>query len=228
MNCLRKNFPLVVLLVAFLLSISTQLTPVWAAYSSLSLSPSDGKIYSDFTKIDIVVDSGTDEFSSIDLYLDFTGEVEFISGTGAERCSSFVVTEDIESINIECFSLDHAEGETYSGVLATLQFKAIGEGTSEFTFGVVDPIVSTRSGGEYTLSAEANPAAAGETEEEDLPDAGIFDDSRGIIIAGTGLILLGIFLNGILDNTSSLFLSLGKKAREERVNKRRGKLEKKF
>jgi len=233
MNCLQKGTRQILFSLFFFLFSAFVISPVYADYSSISLSPSEGVIFGDSTEIKVLVDSGETEFVGVDFYLNFTGDIEYIDATGATRCNSFDATPSSGSLNITCLSLDHAEGEGYDGVIATLTFRATGEGTSQFTFGETDPVITNKAGGEYTLSpADENDGSNsgtgvddgtdGTTEEgEDLPEAGIFDDSRGIIIAGISLILLGFFFNSI---AFPFYLSLDKKLR----NKRRDELEKKF
>jgi hypothetical protein len=228
-------------LVVFLFPVFV-LSPVYADYSSISLTPSEGVISGDTTEIKVLLDSGETEFVGVDFYLNFSGAVEFLGATGPTRCSSFDVNLTTPgTVNVTCLSLDHAEGETYSGVIATLTFKATGEGTSLFTFGETDPVITTKTGGEYTLSVlqdtggEVNLGSLQDTGDEvnlgsvgDLPKTSIFDSNGRIIIAGIVLILLGSFLNSILDNIFPLFFSLDKKVKQQRVEKRRESLEKRF
>lgn len=163
----------------------------FAEYTSVSLSPSTGTIFGDSTAISVYVNSGSDEFAGVDINLAFTGSVDYLSSSGASRCTSFNVTEGTGTINIECLSLNHEEGETYSGIVATLYFRSTAEGTSTFTFSSVDPATSSMTGGTYTLLTTNNPDSTG------LPDSGLFDDSRNKIIIGFVLLLTGIFFNKI-------------------------------
>lgn len=230
MNCFQKvTYRVFFFLVVFLFPVFV-LSPVYADYSSISLTPSEGVISGDTTEIKVLLDSGETEFLGVDFYLNFSGAVEFLGATGPTRCSSFDVNLTTPgTVNVTCLSLDHAEGETYNGVTATLTFKATGEGTSLFTFGETDPVIITKTGGGYTLSVlqdigdEVNLGSVG-----DLPKTSVFDGNGRIIIAGIVLILLGSFLNSILDNISPLFLSLDKKVKQQRVEKRRESLEKRF
>ena len=211
-------------------------TTVYADYMSVSVSPTAGTIYGDATAVSILVDSGADEFYGVDLNLSFTGDVTYISGGGAARCNSFRITPGTGTLNIECFSTQHAAGESYNGVLATLYFKSAAVGSSTFTFTSTDPNIATKTGGTYTLSLEANPnPPGGQGSGGELPDSGIFDDTRGVIAIGTLLIVTGLLFNQINSFALSLLAGISAKAKESKVkkeedklNKRRGKLEKRF
>ena len=225
MDCLRKRF--VVLVISSLVLVPFFSSPVFADYTSISLSPASGFIYGDSTAISVFVNSGSDEFVGVDVNLAFTGAVSYLSATGASRCSSFKVTQGTGTINIECLSTAHEAGETYSGVVATLYFKSTGTGSSVFTFSSTDPNITSKVGGTYTLSTANNPNGTGGT----LPDSGLFDDARSIIVGGIVLMLFGLFFNQI----SAVGYSFLGKVKEQKVvnevrktEKRRGKLEKKF
>lgn len=225
MDCLRKRF--VVLVILSLVLVPFLSSPVFADYTSIALSPASGFIYADSTAISVSVNSGSDEFVGVDVNLAFTGAVSYLSATGASRCSSFKVTQGTGTINIECLSTAHEEGQAYNGVVATLYFKSTGTGSSVFTFSSTDPNITSKTGGTYTLSTANNPNGTGGT----LPDSGLFDDARSVIVGGTVLILFGLFFNQI----SAVAYSFLGKMKEQKVvyevrktEKRRGRLEKKF
>lgn len=222
MHCLRKT-ALVFFIVSILLPVFS--TPVKADFTSVSLSPSSGYIYSDSTAISVYVNSGSDEFVGVDINLAFSGSVQYISATGAARCTSFQVTPGSGVVNIECFSTQHEAGATYNGVVATLYFKSTASsGTSTFTFTSVDPNATSKGTGTYTLTSAKNPNTGQGGGGTSLPDSGLFDDSRSLIVVGGVLIFLGFFWNQIL-NVGALFLG---KVAEKKVENRRSKLEKGF
>lgn len=235
MNCpRRKSFSLVLFLLFLSVFISSP-THVQADYASIALLPSTGTIYADYTALSLVVNSGSDEFYGVDVNIAFTGSVVYMESTGASRCSSFVTTGGAGTINVECLSTAHAEGETYSGVVATLYFRSTGTGTSTFTFTSTDPNILTKTGGTYTLSTENNPVPRGGSAGGGLPESGIFDDTRSIIAIGAVLMLVGIFFNQVNQYTVSLLGNISGKVKEskqkreeEKISKRRGKLEKRF
>ncbi len=214
----KKGFSKV-LAIAFFTFLFGLNNTVYAEYLSISLSPKSGTIYGDSTTIQVLVDSGADEFTGIDIPLQYTGGVEYITANGADRCDSFHLDDSVSGVlTIECVSTTHQAGETYDGVVATLYLKATQEGSSKFTFGTVSPTVTTSNGGEYTLTLEATPT-------EQLPEAGIFD-SKTTAIAALGFLVfsLGFFFNTVADS----FNYLGDKVEETRVNRRRSKIEKRF
>ncbi len=215
---IRKGFSKV-LAIAFFTFLFGLNNTVYAEYLSISLSPDSGTIYGDSTTIQVLVDSGADEFTGIDISLQYTGGVEYITANGADRCDSFNLDDSVSGLlTIECVSTTHQVGETYDGVVATLYLKAIQEGSSKFTFGTVSPTVTTSNGGTYTLTLEATPT-------EELPEAGIFD-SKTTAIAALGFLVfsLGFFFNTVANS----FNYLGDKVEETRVNRRRSKIEKRF
>ncbi len=237
MNCLRK-ITAVVFVVSMFFPLFSK--PASADYTSISLSPASGFIYSDTTAISVYVNSGSDEFVGVDINLAFSGDVQYLSGTGASRCSSFQVTPGTGTVNIECFSTQHEEGDDYNGVIATLYFKSTAaSGSSTFTFTSVDPNVTSKGTGVYTLTSATNPnSGQGSGSEtlhsgqgsgsETLPDSGLFDDSRGIIVVGGILMFLGFFWSKITE-VGTLFLGRMKEQREEgKIQNRRSKLEKDF
>ncbi|MHC1716661.1 MAG: hypothetical protein AB9915_02110 [Candidatus Dojkabacteria bacterium] len=227
MHCLRKTV-LYALLVSFFFPFLAK--PVSADYTSITMSPATGSIYSDTTALSVYVNSGGDEFVGIDINLGFTGSVQYLSASGAARCTSFQVTPGSGTINIECFSTQHTAGQAYSGVVATLYFRSTAAtGSSTFTFTSVDPNVTSKGTGSYTLTSATNPNAG--QGGGDLPDSGLFDNSRNIIAVGGLLIFLGFFWSKLF-NVGALFLGKIKTVREENkeksIQKRRSKFEKDF
>lgn len=206
MRCSCKKFSPIIFLFIFLFLGTIQSTPVRAVYSSLSLSPSEGIISPDNTAITVNVNSGADEFVGIDTTLSFTGPLEYVSATGAKRCESFQVVEGSSSINIECFSFSHSEGEVYSGELATLYFRATGTGESTFTFTAVDPEVTSKTGGLYILTSNSSVDPSTDSITADvgntvgtLPETSIFDSSKGVFITGIFLLIFGLSFGHLYD-----------------------------
>jgi hypothetical protein len=214
----KKSFSKV-LAIAFFIFLFGLNNTVYAQYLSISLSPDSTTIYSDSTAIQVLVDSGAEEFSGIDISLQYTEGVEYITAEGSERCDSFNVDDSVNGVlAIECVSTSHQLGERYDGTVATLYFKAVQEGSSQFTFGTVNPAVTTSNGGTYTLTLEATPT-------EELPEAGIFDN-KTVAIASLGFLVfsLGFFFNTVANS----FNYLGGKIEEVKVNRRRSKIERRF
>ena len=232
MNCLRKKLVSVTLLLSLFLAIFPYTAS--ADYTSIELSPSTGIIYADYTALSVMINTGTDEFTAVDFYLSFTGDVEYMSTTKAAICDNFEATESESgtSVNITCFkSISATDEDPYNGVIATVYFKSIGTGTAMLTFSSVDPNTTTKTGGTYTLSAENNPVPRGGVGGGELPESGLFDDTRGIIGVGVLLMAFGIFFNHINRFALSLIATARlnrERKEEERTDKRRGKLEKKF
>lgn len=220
MNCpISKVIAFVVVLFSFAF---LPLAKVSADYTSISISPSSGVIYGDSTAVTVSVNSGSDEFYGVDVNLAFTGPVEYISSSGAARCNSFLVTPGSATLNIECLSTGHSEGETYNGVIATLYFRATGTGSSTFSFTSTDPNITTKTGSSYTLSLSSNP------NKTNLPDSGIFDDSRNILLLGVSMIILGVFYTQFSTTIQSSLSSFIGRMKSETREKRRDNLEKKF
>ena len=239
MDCLKKKvflFPTAFLLAFLMLPFVSSKTFAAITYTSVTLSPSTGTIWSDNTALSVYVNSGTSNFAGVDLDLDFTGSVDYVSSTGASVCnSSFLVTEGTGNINIECLS---SQGATYSGVIATLYFKSTAAGTSVFTFTNNDSsiTITTLTGGTYTVSTSSHPCGAGASASctdpsTIVPQTGLFDNSRNAIIFGVFLLIVGIFWNKINDfayDTLGRMKENRVKKDEEKVEKRRSKWESKF
>lgn len=228
MHCLSKKFSFIVgsFFSLLVLIISPSLT--YAAYSSVSFTPSTGTIYGDSTGISIYVDSGTDEYVGVDLNIAFTGSVEYVTGSQT-KCSSFVVTDGDGTVNVECLYV--GDGSSYKGTIATLYFKATGSGTSEFSFSSTDPAVTAPSVGTYSLSTSATPSSG----TGDLPQTGLFDKTNLVLVGGISLLILGLVFNKVLDATLNIFSSYrgnleakGESRRSFRQERRRSRLEKKF
>jgi hypothetical protein len=216
----KKGFSKV-LAIAFFTFLFGLNNTVYAEYLSISLSPDSGTIYGDSTTIQVLVDSGADEFTGIDIPLQYTGGVEYITASGADRCDSFNLDDSVSGVlTIECVSTTHQAGETYDGIVATLYLKATEEGTSEFTFGTVSSTVTASDGGTYTLTLESAP-----TEAEELPEAGIFDN-KTVAVGSLGFLVfsLGFFFNTVTNS----FNYLGDKVEEVKVSRRRSKIERRF
>jgi hypothetical protein len=229
---LKRYFSILIFTFVFVLFTSLFLSKkAFATYSSIGLSPSSGTIYGTETAIAVVVNSQEEgeaevEFDGVDVNLSFTGNVEYIRGVGASRCDSFNITTPSSGVvNIECLSLNHEPGEGYRGTIATLYFKSLEEGgTSTFTFTSTDPEIVTKGGGSYDLTLAENTAPTDGEDGDGLPDAGLFDDTKFVILGGLVLVLFGIFFNNIANS----FILVQNNIEEGRVEKRRKRLEKDF
>lgn len=225
MNCRKfKNGFLPVILTLIASFVLFPVSKAYAGYTSVSLSPATGTIYATNTAVSIYANSGADEFVGIDINLSFTGAVDYVSSSGAARCTSFNVTEGTGTLNIECLSLNHDTGETYNGLVATLYFKSTGTGTSVFSITSVDPSAASTTGGTYTLTAEATSSGNG------LPDSGLFEDSLSRIFLGIFFLITGILISRM--KTEYNFLgkvkSTVEEKRDKREEKRKNKWESKF
>jgi len=162
-------------------------------YDSISLSPSTGTIGTDSTAIQLMVDSGTDDFVGYDLTISFSGPIDYISATPGDVCDSIDIIENVDSIRIGCVSL---LGDNYNGSTFTLYFKATDNGSSTFSIINVDSSVTINSltGGTYTLSTGTTTPDPTDPPSETLPGTGIFDEYPAITIGITLILLGGIFL----------------------------------
>lgn len=195
-----------------------------AAYTSISLSPSTGTIYSSSTLLTVNVNSGNDEFIGMDIDIAYTGSVSYVSSTELSSCPNLQVVQGTGKINVTCLS---STGAKLNGAAAKIYFKSAAAGSSVFTITSVDSFLSstTKTGGTYTLSTETNPASS------ELPDSGIFDNSQNIMIIGSVLVFAGIFWSKINDGVISLRRNMNdmkERKKTEKVERRRNSLEKKF
>ncbi len=221
MNCwkyLRSSLNCIIAVIGIFFLSMTYASKAYATYTSVTLSPATGTIYTTNTAIAVYANSGSDEFVGVDINLAFTGSVDYVSATGAARCSSFNVTEGTGTVNIECLSLNHDTGETYNGLVGTLYFKSTAAGTSVFTISSTDPEVTTKTGGTYTLSSSENTS---------LPDSGLFDDSITKILIGIGFLVLGIVVSKLPVRRLNFAGKLDE-MKEEKLKKNRKRWEDKF
>lgn len=201
-----------------------------AAYTSISLSPSTKTIYSTDTLLTVNVNTGNDEFIGMDIDIAYTGSVSYVKANeySSGSCPNLQVTKGTGKINITCIS---ATGGKLNDPIVKLYFKATAAGSSVFTVSSVDPFLSSvkMSGGTYTLSTESGGGDDGG--DSDLPDAGIFDNSQSIMIIGAVLVFAGIFWSKINDGVIFLRRNMSdrkERAKAEKVERRRNRLEKKF
>ena len=193
-------------------------------YNSVSLVPSSGTITKDGTYLEISVDSGTDEFIGIDLDMSFTGPVEFVSATQvAGKCGTLNVFPQSGGavINVECFNTGEQTPAPYNGAVISLLFKATGEGDSTFTFTRLDPTSAKSTGGNYILTLQSSSTERRETAE--TPKTGLFDNTNGTILLGTGLLLLGIswsVLSSFVSEGKEKFVSIQKESRRKKFEEK--------
>jgi hypothetical protein len=228
MNCLKKiSFVLLFFLISLILYSPSVAMGQSTAYTSISLSPSPGIIYADATAITVSIDSGQENFSGGSFFLGYTGAVEYDGATGNAICTQFTVNPGQGSIEIRCTA---AGTQVYKGVMAVLHFKATAAGSSVFTFTSTNPNTVAKSGGNYTLSMESNPNPVG-GKATTLPDSGIFDSSKNILLGGVLLLFTGLFFNNVVGFATFLSAKAGEgkeMIEENRVKQRRNKLEKKY
>ncbi len=184
-----KSFRKVVFFLVILFVLTVVPNNAYAAYTSVSLSPSSGKIGTQETAIELKVNSGTDEYIGGNIVISFTGAVEYVRATQS-KCGSFTVTPGTGQVEVECFFMD---GGTYNGTIATLYFKATGTGQSTFTIVETDPAASTKTGGTYTLVTGTGTTPP--TTRTNLPSTGLLDKTTGLIVLGGILILAGVFFS---------------------------------
>jgi hypothetical protein len=94
-------------------------------------------------------------------------------------------------------------------------------------------VITSVTGGTYTLSLEKNPLGA--QGGGGLPDSGLFDDSKSVIVLGTVLILFGVFFRQINSTVQLAWNKMGEKVvnikaskKESRDKKRKERFEKDF
>lgn len=178
-----------------------------ASYTSVSLSPSSGTITNENSKIDLVVNSGTDNFIGIDLDVSFTGTVSFVQGTG----SGCTFTPKTGAVNVECFNF---EEQPYNGLVASLYFVATQQGQTVFTLTNVDPEVTNISGGQYTLTL----TGAGTNPPTVLPATGVLDKVIVKMLFGATLLIFGLLLSFVSSQNRTVIIeTFEKKLLEKRI-----------
>lgn len=177
MNCqLKPKFLLGIVLTLFTYPIFA-LSQAFAIYTSSTITPATGTIYSTNTPISVNVNSGSDNFGGVDVIINFSGNMSYVSAVKNSICSSFTVTPSGNTLDVECFYLGDAR--TYSGSIGTLYFKSTGTGSAAVTITSTDPTVTTIASGAYTLATGA------------LPTAGILDDMNKSLVIGVSMMVLG-------------------------------------
>ncbi len=182
------------------------LSEAFATYTSATITPATGTIYSTNTPISVNVNSGSDEFGGADVIITFSGNMSYVSAVKNSICSSFTVTPAGNTLDVECFYLGGAR--TYNGSLGTLYFRSTGTGSAAITITSTDPEVTTKVSGAYTLS------------ESDLPETGALDSSSRTLIIGVSMIALGgivLLLSPLNDRIVGNRLRNKKNMMEERI-----------
>lgn len=244
-HCSHKRKFLLGILFSFMLLLLLPATIAHAKYNSTSLSPASGVITTTGTNINVVVDSGNDNLTSIHVKIDYPDTLEFIEGStvAASKCGSLTATSSagsggVSTLNVYCFNTSPNQ-QKYSGPVATLKFKAkVTTGTATLKFSYADDKHGTNLvGGTYTLGDGSGTGGKGGS---DLPKSGIFDHVSKKIVVGASLILMGVFLsvipklialvkhNFLNDSVSNTVNALLTKQQEGSAKRRRGKLEKRF
>jgi len=206
MNCHKTNKFLCGLVITLVVYPVLALSQAFATYTSSTITPATGTIYSTNTPISVNVNSGADNFGGVDVIVTFTGNISYVSAVQNSICSSFTVTPSGNTLDVECFYLGDAR--TYSGSIGTLYFKSTGTGNATVTITSTDPAVTTKANGAYTLATGA------------LPTAGILDGMNKSLIIGITMIILGGIVLG--------FSPLVGKIVTGRLRSRKNTLEEKF
>ncbi len=136
------------------------------AYAAVdvTLSPDSGTI-SGSTTIDVNINTNGDTLNGIDVELSYSGDINYISGTGGDisECSSPSITEISGTINIICF-VDPGTTYTGSGTLAQLTFNPTANGTASISVDNIDAgldgggtaDVGSTGSGSYTTALSAS------------------------------------------------------------------------
>lgn len=172
------------------------------ASGSVFLNPTSGVIDGNGKAINIVVDSGGEEINGIEMAIEYSGDISFVSFdsgniSGCEVDGLERDTEEFEDIFLYCFILN----EPYTGsdgVFATLNFVSTAEGQAIVEIVDVEAagmVQITDGSGSYTTSLQIQESES-EPESEDttqLPRTSIFN-AFGIML-GVGLICMPLILN---------------------------------
>lgn len=157
------------------------------ATTSVSISPSSGSYAGSFS-FNVVLDiSGGEQVSAIDLNINYTGPVEFVTAAnGVQNCSPSV-NATAGRVNVLCAGLDYFQ----SGNLVRLTFVATGTGTASFAIEVVDTdaSISGTTGATYSVTSSGGTGGGGE-----LPTTAVLD----VRSASVGTLLLALGLGSFL------------------------------
>jgi hypothetical protein len=190
----RRNL-LVALLVIVLPFFSLQ--TVYAA-GSIFLNPADGVIDASGKSLDIVVDSGGEEINGLEMSIVYEGEIEFvdfesgnISGCDIDGLERSV--DGVDDVFLYCFIMtDPYIGS--SGIFATLNFEATGEGYAEVKILDVEGAgdITTGGIGSYTTTLSVQEETT-ETTPTTLPQTSLAGPFG--LITGVGLLCIPFVLN---------------------------------
>lgn len=156
------------------------------AGATLSLSPSTGTYTGQF-QVDVnVAISGGDTIYAFDLNIEYSGPIDFISGTSGDAGCGAVIDEATPgTVSIICLALDPISDST----IATLTFGRSTTGTANIEIEVIDSdgTIDAVSGGTYSMLSGSSG----------LPSTAI--NSNYLIWAGFLMVLLGgtVYLTAI-------------------------------
>ncbi len=177
---------------AFLFLISSSRA---SAATNVYFSPSSGSVGSEFS-VSVVADSGTDEIAGIELDVNYTGPISYVSASRGAVCSSGPATAGSGTVQLTCFyDMDlipeGAEGLTGPQTVYTLNFNSTGDGTANLSISnlvVGGSTTGTLGTATFSTSTTAQTGTGG------LPTAGIFDEFEGRILVGFLIIALGVIV----------------------------------
>lgn len=185
---------------------------IYAAYKSTWLTPASGTITAAGMDINIAVDSGSDNFVGIDVTIEYTGQVEYVTGTvnATSGCGLLDITNSpstgtngVGKIAVMCAYTGNEK--KYNGSVAILKFKAKAAG-GESKFTIVRAATATHGtslvGATYTLAVVSggNNETSNDTSVDgmggggDLPQSGIFDNVSQKVLIGSSLVMASVLL----------------------------------
>ena len=172
------------------------------AAETFTLNPTTGSIPASGLGIDIVVDSGGEEIDGVELTVEYEGDVSFEGFESGDipGCSVDGLERDsYDDIFLYCFIVeDSYTGD--SGVFATLNFNATGEGNATvtitsavgiqtFTIGGAGNYTTTLSSSGTTTTTTTTTTPTQNTNNTSLPQASILDNKLWIVFGGIFTIL---------------------------------------
>lgn len=213
-NCSNKKFYLYIFFV-LLLFLFPPINNIHASYKSTWLTPSSGKITTAGTNINIAVDSGNDNFVGVDITIEYTGQVEYVTGAinADSGCGFLDVTNSPGTgangesrITVMCAYTGNEK--KYNGIVVTLKFKAkatSGESKFRITRAATATHGASLVGGSYTLadstigggndnSDTVTGGMGGGMGGSDLPQSGIFDNVSQKVLIGSSLVMASVLL----------------------------------
>jgi len=202
-----------------ILSINPSVTPIQAqtCEPSLSLSPTSGTVETgDTFSVEIIVDTCGTDVDGVDSVLEYDSTYLSVTSITAGTLFSSYPFETDEGDVIRLSGLDDTSSAPYSGtdgVLGTIVFSALTEGTTAVTFdftlasvldsniietGTGDDILAEVYDGEYTINASSTNDDDDDDDNDDdddtdnLPETGVFEILS--TTSGIAFIFIAIFI----------------------------------